>query len=90
MPLYYGSSLETKRTLGYSIADVHRLDEVLRIYTTAAERIQELPERLHVTELELNILRRDARTHENLFVRRNSMTLYDEFLEQLADPLFFF
>ena len=83
-PLHYEGHGGEKIRVGYSLADVHRLSEIVQIYNTAAKRIQEPPTTLNVTEKELNTLRHDAREHENVFTRRGSAQLYNEILEQLA------
>ncbi len=84
MPLFYGRREKQREPLGYSIADVHRLNRVFESYATAAKRIDKLGnEEPKITKKELNTLRHDSVAHENIVVRRDSAKLYGEILEQL-------
>ncbi|MFA4887385.1 MAG: hypothetical protein WC595_04180 [Candidatus Nanoarchaeia archaeon] len=72
----------------YGIAQVNHLFSIMELYGRARILYDKAAERLGKNGVtlkgDLDVLRRDAHSHENLAVRRASTQLYEELLEQLV------
>ncbi|MDO8656597.1 MAG: hypothetical protein Q7K45_05135 [Nanoarchaeota archaeon] len=69
----------------YGIADVPRLGTVLELYQRATALAGRSNQIVHASSEQLNLLRKDAKEHENLFVREGSATKYHKLLEALTN-----
>ena len=70
--------------ISYGIADVPRLGTVLELYRRATVLATHAHQIVQASPEQLNILRKDAQEHENLFVREGSATKYQKMLEALT------
>lgn len=75
---------DSTRPLHYSIADVPRLGLVTGTYQRVEALVRLAPKAVGASLNQLNILRRDAKEHENLAVRELSHSRYVQLLDKLT------
>ena len=76
---------DEKEKCAYGIADVRNLPNVFRVYQRAVQVIDNAPRVINLNRGQIDILRRDAASHENVAVRDLSKERYATSLQKLIE-----